>query len=177
LPGEPGRLKVTTASGDIDGDGGIDMLHVFGAHTFSIWDAQGAMVIDSLNDFERVQDMDYPGRYNMGQTNNNPDDCSDDRGPEPEALAIGLGRSRTCAFIGNERQSNIMIYDASNPRAVRLASQGWNRNPTAANQTAEAGDLGPEGMVFIPANESPNGLPLLAVANQASGATTLWQVN
>jgi hypothetical protein len=70
-----------------------------------------------------------------------------------------------------------MIYDASNPRAVRLASQGWNRNPTAANQTAEAGDLGPEGMVFIPANESPNGLPLLAVANQASGATTLWQVN
>ncbi len=113
----------------------------------------------------------------MGHTNNNPDDRSDDKGPEPEALAIGVVRGRTYAFIGNERQSNIMIYDVTNPRAVRFASQWWNRNPTVANNTAEAGDLGPEGMVFIPANESPNGMPLLVVANEVSGTTTIWQVN
>lgn len=177
LPSELGRLNITTASGDTDGDGDIDMVHVFGARSFSIWDAQGAMVYDSLNDFERIQDTDYPGLHNMGHTNNNPDDRSDDKGPEPEALAIGVVRGRTYAFIGNERQSNIMIYDVSNPRAVRFSSQWWNRNPAAANNTAAAGDLGPEGMVFIPANESPNGMPLLVVANEVSGTTTIWQVN
>jgi len=40
----------------------------------------------------------------------------------------------------------------------------------------EAGDLGPEGILFIDASESPNGQNLLAVANEVSGTITLYSV-
>jgi 2',3'-cyclic-nucleotide 2'-phosphodiesterase / 3'-nucleotidase / 5'-nucleotidase len=177
LPSELGRLNVTTATGDTDGDGDIDVLHVFGARSFSIWDAEAKQVYDSKNDFEKVQLTDYPGRYQFSNTNNTPDDRSDDKGPEPEAVAIGVVGGRTWAFIGNERLGNIMIYDVTNPLAPRFASQWWNRNPAAPINSAEAGDLGPEGMAFISAAESPNGRPLLVVANEISGTTTVWQIN
>jgi 2',3'-cyclic-nucleotide 2'-phosphodiesterase / 3'-nucleotidase / 5'-nucleotidase len=177
MPSELGRLNVTTATGDTDGDGDIDLLHVFGARSFSIWDAEARMVYDSANDIERIQMTDYPGVHNLSNSNNTPDDRSDDKGPEPEAVAVGAIGGRTFAFIGNERQGNIMVYDVTNPRAVRFASQWWNRNPSAATNTAAAGDLGPEGIIFVPAAESPNGRPLVIVANEISGTTTIWQVN
>ncbi|MCH6259105.1 fibronectin type III domain-containing protein, partial [Puniceicoccaceae bacterium K14] len=40
-----------------------------------------------------------------------------------------------------------------------------------------AGDLGPEGMVFIPASESPNRKPLLVVASEVSGTTTIFDLS
>jgi 2',3'-cyclic-nucleotide 2'-phosphodiesterase/3'-nucleotidase/5'-nucleotidase len=177
LPSELGRLNITNATGDLDGDGDIDMIHVFGARSFSIWDAEAKQVYDSKNDFERIQLTDFPSRYNLSNTANDPDNRSDDKGPEPEAITTGVIRGRTYAFIGNERQGNIMIYDVTDPKAVRFASQWWNRDPNAAPNTAAAGDLGPEGILFIPASESPNGQPLVVVANEISGTTTVWQVN
>ena len=41
---------------------------------------------------------------------------------------------------------------------------------------SQAGDLGPEGVTFIPATSSSTGSPLLAVANEVSGTTTLFSV-
>ncbi len=39
-----------------------------------------------------------------------------------------------------------------------------------------AGDIAPEGIVFITAEDSPNGAPMLAVANEVSGSTTLYSI-
>ena len=41
---------------------------------------------------------------------------------------------------------------------------------------ADAGDLGPEGLCFIAADESPVGEPLLVVGNEVSGSTTIYRV-
>jgi hypothetical protein len=44
------------------------------------------------------------------------------------------------------------------------------------DMTAGTGDQGPEGVHFIPASESPNGQPIVAVANEISGTVTLYAV-
>ncbi len=43
-------------------------------------------------------------------------------------------------------------------------------------EAGTAGDLGPEGLTFIPAHQSPNGEPLLVVANEVSGSTAIYSV-
>jgi len=39
------------------------------------------------------------------------------------------------------------------------------------------GDLGSEGLMFIPTKKSPNGKPLLVVGNAVSGTTAVLQLN
>ena len=52
-----------------------------------------------------------------------------------------------------------------------------NRDFTVDPATAEAAkDLGPEGVIFIDAKDSPTRAPLLVVANEVSGTVTLYSV-
>ena len=41
----------------------------------------------------------------------------------------------------------------------------------------KVGDLGAEGLTFVPAKDSPNGENLLIVGNEVSGTTTVFQVD
>ena len=41
----------------------------------------------------------------------------------------------------------------------------------------EKSDLGPEGLTFVAAKDSPNAKPLLIVGNEVSGTTAVYQVN
>jgi hypothetical protein len=52
----------------------------------------------------------------------------------------------------------------------------WVTQPSAVN-LATVGDLGPEGLVFVPARQSPNGQPLLIVGNEVSGTTAVLRLN
>ena len=107
-----------------------------------------------------------------------------------KAVAQALGREGYAVVLAGRRADALdevaktigdnalgVPADVTDPKSVRFASQWWNRNPTAATNTAAAGDLGPEGILFIAASDSPNGQPLLVVANEVSGTTTVWQVN
>jgi hypothetical protein len=46
-----------------------------------------------------------------------------------------------------------------------------------AENLTKVGDLGPEGLHFIAAKDSPNGKPLLLVGNEVSGSTAVIQLN
>nr|MBF0223245.1 choice-of-anchor I family protein [Desulfobulbaceae bacterium] len=172
-----GRLKVTTTMGDIDNDGDFDALFSYGARSFSIRTADGELVYDSGSDFERITADQLPADFNShNKENNSFDDRSDDKGPEPEGLAIGKIGSRTYGFIGLERVGGVMVYDITNPYRPEFVQYINNRDFLGNPALGTAGDLAPEGLAFIDASDSPINKPLLVVANEVSGSTTMYAI-
>lgn len=182
------RLKVTTSMGDDDKDGDYDRIVSFGARSFSIWTADGQQVFDSGSDFERITAALLGNKFNNNNEENKGDSRSDDKGPEPEALALGQIGQRLYAFIGLERTSGFMIYDVTNPFDVHFIDYVVNRDFDAdftintetgvvKGDATLAGDLGPEGMKFVSADKSPNSKPLLIIGNEVSGSTSVYQLN
>ena len=173
-----GRLEITTANGDSNGDGSFEQIYSYGARSFSIWDETGNLVFDSGDNFERIIAEELPDYFNSTNDDNDSfDSRSDAKGPEPEGVVTGVVDGKTYAFIGLERVGGIMVYDVSDPTNPEYTTYINNRDFMAEADTPEAGDLGPEGLTFISAEDSPNGNPLLAVANEVSGTTTLFEID
>lgn len=172
-----GRLRVTTAGADLDGDGDVDRLRSYGARSFSIWTSQGQLIHDSGRDFERILGRLDPANFNSDNTENDSfDSRSDDKGPEPEALAIGKIGDHVYAFIGLERQGGIFVYDVTDPLAVSFEAYANTRVFAGDAEAGTAGDLGPEGLLFIPSEQSPTGQNLLVSANEISGSIAIFRV-
>lgn len=165
-----GRLTVTTTLGLDPAAGLYDALYAFGGRSISIWSAHGRQVWDSGDDLER-RTANLPNvAFNASNSNDTFDDRSDNKGPEPEGVALGRFGAKTFAFIGLERVGGIMVYDVSTPYAPRHITYINTREGTA-------GDLGPEGLIFIPAVDAPGKNPLLIVGNEVSGTTAIYRIN
>lgn len=185
-----GRVKTTTAMPTTDP---ISGLIAYGGRSFSIWNSSGALVWDSGSEFVEIVARDFPDYVNTNADDeaataramvesmaDGADARSDDKGTEPEAVAVGRIGDRQYAFIGLERQGGIMVYDVTDPSAPafedyvnlalsELASGGDFTGPGTT-------DVSPEGVVFVSASSSPNGEPLVIVANELSGTTTVYAV-
>jgi len=154
-----GRLKTTTTLGDVDGDGDVDQIYSYGARSFSIWSANGNLVYDSGNSISTETLATTPSRFNDA------DKRSDDKGAEPESVAVlNLGDQRYILFVGLERTDQVMVYDVTNPLA-----------PTFLTILSHNGDEAPEGLLVIPANQSPTGNDLLVVSNEDSGTVSFYE--
>ena len=165
-----GRLKTTTVNGDLDGD--VDQIYAYGGRSFSILNATtGTVVYDSGSDFARITAATSAELFNGG------DKRSDDKGAEPEALTLGRIGGRTYAFIGLERTGGIMIYDITLPQSPQFIEYVNNTIVGGDVDEGTAGDVAPEGLYFISAKESPVRRPLLVVANEVSGTTTVYAIN
>jgi alkaline phosphatase len=184
-----GRLRITNAIG-FDSTGLLyDKLYSFGGRSFSIWKADGTQVYDSASTLERLTSAIFGSKFNTGHTSNKGDDRSDDKGPEPEALAVGQVGSKTYAFVGLERMGGFYIFDITTPTAPVFVEHVINRDlaatfaidDTGANlhtgAYATAGDLGPEGMKFVAASSSPTGKALLVIGNEVSGTVSVYQIH
>jgi len=163
-----GRLTVTNINGakELDGDGEFERLYVPGGRSFSIRQADGALVYDSGDDLEQRTATLVPTIFNSNGTVATFDTRSDNKGPEPEGVVIGKVSGRTYAFIGLERTGGVMVYDISDPNTPSFA--------TYVN-TAPA-DLAPEGLLFINEEHSPNGKPLLVVSHEVSNTVTIFEI-
>jgi hypothetical protein len=172
-----GRLRVTNAFGDSNADGLIDNLFAFGARSFSIWSTNAELVYDSGAALEeRIGEL-LPTAFNSNNDANNSFDArSDDKGPEPESVTVQRVFGRPYAFIGLERIGGVMAYDVSDPTSP-VFSGYVNRRDFTTTDLSLAGDLGPEGLVVIPADQSPNGEPILMLSNEVSVTTTLFRIS
>ncbi|MEM7299170.1 MAG: choice-of-anchor I family protein, partial [Bacteroidota bacterium] len=172
-----GRLKTTTATGDSDGDGLFEEIFAYGARSFTIRRANGSIIYDSGDELEQLTAQFLTEDFNSTNDENNSfKDRSDDKGPEPEAVEIARIRGRQYAFIGLERVGGIAVYNISNPFHPEFVQYINNRNFDVDAQSAEAGDLGPEDILYIRRRDSPSRFPMLAVANEVSGTVTLFNV-
>lgn len=151
--GQLGRLNITSTLGDTDGDNDYDELYSFGARSFSVWNGlNGSQVYDSKNELEIKTSA--AGLYDDGR--------SDDKGVEPEGLAVGAVGRKLIAFVGMERADAVALYDISSkarPAFVKLL---------------KTGDA-PEGILLIPSSDSPNGKSLLVVSSEGDGTVKVYQ--
>ncbi|GLQ30320.1 choice-of-anchor I family protein [Litoribrevibacter albus] len=175
-----GRLKVISTEGDTDGNGSLETLYSFGTRSFSIFNGDtGALVFDSGDDFEQItaQALGTDG-FNSTNDENAFDDRSDDKGPEPEALAVGKVGEKTYAFIGLERTGGIMMYEITDPANPEFVQYTVNRDYSVDVDASleNAGDLAPEGFKFVSAEDSPTNNALLIVGNEVSGSTSVYEV-
>ncbi|MEQ1762385.1 MAG: choice-of-anchor I family protein [Pyrinomonadaceae bacterium] len=171
-----GRLNVTRTLGNTDGDPEYEELYTLGGRSFSIWTTDGEQIFDSGFALEQITYAAAPLFFNASNDDNAFDSRSDNKGPEPEAVTIGKAFGRTYAFIGLERTGGIMVYDVTNPYEVEFVQYINNRDFTKAIDSADAKDLGPEGIHFISEDDSPTGTPMIAVANEVSGTTTMFEL-
>jgi DNA-binding beta-propeller fold protein YncE len=187
-PENLGQLRITRLEGDTDGDGDYDRLYTLGTRSVAIWSEDGRPVFDSGDDFERKTAAAVPDFFNTPENANRFDGRSPDRGPEPEPLAIGRIADRWYVFVAFERIGGIIAYDVTEPTAARFAFYLNNRNfavdPASvcepdrpkSEACATVGDLEPEALRFIAADESPSRRPLLVVTHEQTDSVTLLEL-
>ncbi|MEE8451012.1 MAG: choice-of-anchor I family protein [Thermoguttaceae bacterium] len=169
-------------------------LYAFGARSFSIWTQSGEQVYDSGDDFEQITaalDLaagDDSFLFNATNDENKRDGRSDDKGPEPSNVKVGQIGESTYAFITLERVGGVMVYNVTDPTAPTFETYVNNRDfsvdilvevdddEVPGPNWQDAGDLHVEGLVFISADQSPTGSPLVVTANEVSGTVTIFQV-
>jgi len=181
-----GRLQLVRdlVERELDEAGRPTRLFAFGGRSFSILDLQSEKIVfDSGSDFERITARRFPEYFNASNSSLKFEHRSRSKGPEPEGLAVGVIDARTYAFIGLERIGGIMVYDVTVPEQARQVGYFNNRRFDVPQVNGDgtpnplAGDSGPEGLIFISAEQSPTGGPLLVVGNETSGTTTVWQIS
>lgn len=151
-----GRLAVSVIDGDTDGDGDIDVLHSFGARSFSIFDADGNLVFDSGDDLEAITANRTPWAFNDDDGDDG-ENRSDAKGPEPEALEVFRIGDETFAAVGLERMDAIALYNITNPEAATFVDMIDGR---------ALGDISPESIEFY---LDANGNAALITAHEISG--------
>jgi WD40 repeat protein len=151
-PAQLGNLKLTNTLGRSSTSSAYQQLYSFGARSFSVWNGNtGQLVFDSRNELDR--EWFKQANFDDGR--------SDDKGAEPEGLAIGRVGNNTLMFVALERADAFAIYDVTNPVKPKFL------------QWIVSGDA-PEGILFVPAEESPNGKSLVIVSCENDGTVRIY---
>ncbi|MBL0082533.1 MAG: choice-of-anchor I family protein [Saprospiraceae bacterium] len=160
-----GRLQLTKATGDLDNDTDYDEIHAMGARSFTVWNASGSLVYDSGDQLEQITAAKSPSLFNTEGLSSQFDTRSDNKGPEPEGVVVGIVNDKPYVFVGLERTGDVMVYDISNPALPQFVQ--YINTPQ---------DLAVEGLLFVPANQSPTGKALLITTAEVSKTVTAYEL-
>ena len=172
-----GRLSGLKYSGDTDGDGDYDEIHVMGGRSFSIFNAAtGSLVFDSKDLIEQITSNSSltSAFFNASNTTGSASlkNRSDDKGPEPEGVTTAVIAGRPYAFVSLERVGGVMIFNIENPSAPIFVGYANNRTLNGSGP-----DLGAEGIIFIKAADSPTGQDIVILANEVSSTLSVFSVS
>ena len=146
---ELGRLTLS----NVDSARGGELVK-FGGHSLSIRRPDGSIVFDSGSQLDR--EAIRLGIYD--------DTRSDNKGVEPEGVALMRIHGRVLAFVGLERalKSAFAAYDITDPHDVEFLGM-----------TVSDGDIAPEGLHTFKAR----GRHYLAIANEVTDTTSLFEIS
>ncbi|MBO9703435.1 MAG: choice-of-anchor I family protein [Sporocytophaga sp.] len=169
-----GNFRITNLNGDTDKDGDYDELYAGGSRSFSIFNADTKeLVYDSGDDFDYITSRHaiYGSLFNSDHESNKLKGRSHTKGCEPEALAVATIGTKTYAFVGLERIGGVMAYNISDPENPVFVDYQNTRS-----FTSYAGDHGPEYVVYVSPENSPDGQHYILVSNEISGTITVFKL-
>lgn len=182
-PANPRSNTITSATK-------VKVAYSFGARSFSVWrpanDVEGTdtmtQVWDSGDQLEQLVAVRRPSYFNAdwdttGGGIKAVDARSTKKGPEPEGIAVGKAYGKTWIAVGMERDGGVALYDASNPAAPVFVDYINTSDPNGNLVTGlNAGDVSPEGLLFVSPDESPTGSALVIVSFELSGTVAIYEI-
>ena len=185
-PFTPANISGTTITGKTT----VDEAYSLGARSFSVWRAPtvaGVFPADRIYDSGNLIEkkvLEYNGLYfnadwnTTAGTANLLDTRSDNKGPEPEGIAYGKAFGKHFIVVGLERDSGIMLFEVSTPSAPQfvqyISTVDWT---SSTFRVGGAGDISPEGILFIEAKNSPSKKPLVVVSYEVSGTVAIFELS
>lgn len=178
-----GRAKVNPNNGDKDGDGDIDTINLRGSNSMTMY-RNGIAIWDSADLLDQIQIQAFGVANINGSHSWSSDksvvnyvgqDRSDDKGAEPEGVAVGMVGDRRIAVLGLERMSALAVFDITQPSNPIF--QEWIQMlPAKATPAKDVRHWSPEGVVFVPADKSPSGKALIITSYELSGSLSIHQI-
>lgn len=167
-----GRLRVSSATGNTDGDADFEEMAALGARSFSIFNADTRQIVyDSGDQFERYIAANHPLIFNADNESNAIKSRSRAKGPEPEGVALGTINGQTYAFITLERTGGVMVYNITDPNNPTFTDYKHSRSTSAYG-----GDNGPEGIIYIAPENTTINKGYVIIANEISGTLSMYEV-
>ena len=160
----------------------------FGTRSFTVWKNNlidgvfaADLVFDSGDQIERFLATERPKLFNSDWNTTTGlvggfESRSASKGPEPEGLAIGKAYGRTWMVLALERDSGLMLYDITNPVKPMFRQYLNTSIPGGDIILGTAGDVSPEGVLFLEADQSPTGKPMVVVSYELSGSVAFFEV-
>ncbi|OON90976.1 MAG: hypothetical protein ATN34_01190, partial [Epulopiscium sp. Nele67-Bin002] len=154
-------------------DMGTDAIYMLGGRSFAIFRADDMeLIYDSGDEFEQIIAQRYPNNFNANSSGITLDARSDKKGAEPESIVVGEVDGTLMAFIALERMGGFMVYDITDPANPVFINYSNSKDYS----DTKLGDYAPEGLKFVPAEDSPTGVALLLVANEDSSTVGVHQI-
>ncbi|QBA20528.1 T9SS type A sorting domain-containing protein [Chryseobacterium indologenes] len=167
-----GRFRVSSATGNTDGDSEFEEMAALGARSFSIFNADTKQIVyDSGDQFERYISAYHPLIFNADNESNGIKNRSRAKGPEPEGVALGNINGQTYAFITLERTGGVMVYNITDPGNPTFTDYKHSRSTSAYG-----GDNGPEGIIYIAPENTTTNKGYVIIANEISGTLSMYEV-
>jgi hypothetical protein len=176
-----GRLNISPIDGDTDHDGDIDVLTAFGSRSVSIYEINSATgeLVDSDGNaangltptwdsgaLESLLSLVEPNGklHNSEGTEASFDGRSDNKGPEPEALAVANIGGHDLLAAGMERQGGLLLWDVTDPSAPLFLDYASN----ALDELLRS----PESILLLDGDISPTGKTMMIVGYEGADSLT-----
>ena len=176
----------------VTGSTKVKTAYSFGTRSFSVWRPANVEGVDTMEqmwdsgDFlETLVAKENPAGYNSewNTTNGSPnalESRSAKKGPEVEGVAVGTAYGTQWIVVGMERDGGIALFDGNDPLKPvfvdYINTSVREGNLIAGKTTATAGDVSPEGIMFVSPEDSPTGSALVVVSYELSGTVGIYEI-